>query len=108
MEISVENLVGKQVFIVLRDVKTLASAGFDSDENIFIIRGHEPRHGIWVEVPYMKNCPVMADGKSLEDSPAVIFVPWHHVVSVVHFPGRENLKMNTHMQRRLGFRQKQE
>ena len=108
MEISMETLVGKQVFMVLRDVKTLAPAGLESDENIFIVRGHEPRHGIWVEVPSVTNCPVISGDEPLEECPAVIFVPWHHVVSVVYFPGKENLKIGAPLQRRLGFRQKSE
>jgi hypothetical protein len=103
--ISVETLIDKQVFMVLRDMKTMAVTGIEQDQNVFVIRGYEPRHGVWVEVPSVSSCPVKSGNKSMENCPAVVFIPWHHVVTMVHFPGQENLEIDKPSQRRVGFRQ---
>ncbi len=105
MEINLEKLQGKQVFMMLRDVETLAATGLEHDENIFVVRGYEKRLGIWVEAEGIKNCPIKADDSKLENCRAVIFIPWHHIVSIVHFPGKENLKIDAPATRKIGFRQ---
>lgn len=105
MEINLEKLLNKKVFVLLRDVETLAKTGLEHEENIFIIRGYEKRQGIWVEAEGIKNCPVKAVGPSNEDSTAVIFIPWHHIISIIHFPGQENIQIDTPASRKIGFRQ---
>lgn len=106
MKISMETLVDKKVFMVLRDIETLYASGLDSEHNVFVIRGHEPRHGIWVEVSSIKNCPVRSKEGLLEGIKAIIFIPWHHIVSVVHFPDVDDIEIDHPMHRKIGFRQK--
>ena len=102
MEINLEHLLDKEIFVVLRDVETLA---LESEENIFILKGSEKKHGIWVETEMTKHIPVKSRDASLDGSKMVIFIPWHHIVTMVYFPGKENLEVDIPKARRIGFRQ---
>lgn len=106
MEINLEKLLNEKIFMALRDIKTLAIAGIEHEENIFILRGCEDRHGIWVEADNIKTCPVCIEGKKIEECKAVIFIPWYHIVSMVHFPGVKEIEIDLPKARKIGFRQK--
>ncbi|MCD4785008.1 MAG: hypothetical protein K8T10_14435 [Candidatus Eremiobacteraeota bacterium] len=106
MEINLDKLLNEKIFVALRDIKTLATTGIEHEENVFILRGHESRHGIWVEADNINACPVCIDGKKIEECKAVIFIPWYHIVSMVHFPGAKNIEIDLPKARKIGFRQK--
>jgi len=106
MEINLEKLLNEKIFVALRDIKTLTIAGIEHEENIFTLRGYEQRHGIWVETDEIKNCPVFIDDKKSDGCRGVIFIPWYHIVSMVHFPGAKKIEIDLPKARKIGFRQK--
>ena len=105
MEINLDKLLGQQIFVLLRDVESLTPAGISAEENLFVLKGFEMKQGIWVEVTDIKNCPVTSEGASLDGGNAVVFIPWHHIVTLAHFPGKSNLCIEQAKSKKIGFRQ---
>jgi hypothetical protein len=104
MSITLENFLDKQLLLVLRDTKSLVYTGLEHDHQIVTLRGYEERHGIWVEIESIKDCPVKSDGNPLTDCPAILFIPWYHINTILHFPGKEKLELNPRETRKAGFR----
>lgn len=102
MRVNLEMLLDKEIFVVLRDVETLA---LEQEDNVFTLRGYEKRHGIWVETDKARHIPVKGVGSSPNDNTVVIFIPWHHIVTMVYFPGKTNLEVDLPKSRKIGFRQ---
>ncbi len=102
MRVNLEMLLDKEIFVVLRDVETLA---LEQEENVFVLRGYEKRHGIWVETDRIRHIPVKSGDSSMDNNKAVIFIPWHHIVTMVYFPGKANLEIDIPKSRKIGFRQ---
>jgi hypothetical protein len=70
-----------------------------------ILRGYEERQGIWAEVDSIQNTPVTSEGNPLNEAKAVVFIPWYHIISIVHFPGKEKLEVDFKKSKKVGFRQ---
>ena len=104
MKLSLEALLDRQLYIVLRDIKNLTHVGVTQEQFIGILRGFDERQGIWVET-VLRDCPVKADGIELDDCMVEIFIPWYHIVTMVNFPGRDTLEISLKKERKIGFRQ---
>jgi hypothetical protein len=105
MEINLEKLLNKQVFVALHDYELLLPYGIEKKENIFVLRGYEKKVGIWAEMEGMKNCPVKSKDSSLEDCKVVMFIPWSHIETIIYFPGQNELEIDMPKNRKIGFRQ---
>lgn len=105
MEINLDKLMDQQIFVLLRDVESLTSTGITAEENLFILKGYEKKQGIWVEVTDIKNSPVTSEGVSLDGGKAIVFIPWHHIVTLAYFPGKSNLSIEQAKSKKIGFRQ---
>ncbi|MCE1248587.1 MAG: hypothetical protein LWY06_18265 [Firmicutes bacterium] len=105
MEINLEKLLHKQVFVALRDFESLMPYGIEKKENIFTLRGYENKIGIWAEMDGMKNCPVKSKDISLEESKVIAFIPWSHIETILYFPGHNELEIDVPQIRKIGFRQ---
>lgn len=105
MQISLENLIGQRVFLVLRDVEPLNPTGINQEQYVSILRGYDQRHGLWFEFDSVEKCSVKSNNKPVENCPAVIFVPWRHIVSISYFPDKDNLEIDRPKERKIGFRQ---
>lgn len=101
----IEKLIDKTVFIVLRDIESLEPAGINNENLIATIKGKEKRQGIWIKIDNVGKCPVKSGGKLVENTPALIFLPWYHIVTIVHFPEKDNLEIDFPRERKIGFRQ---
>jgi hypothetical protein len=104
MPVTLENFMDKQLLLVLRDTKSLTYTGLEHDHQVVTLRGYEERQGIWIEIASIKECPVKSAGEPVEECPAILFIPWYHINTLLHFPGKENLELNPKKMQKVGFR----
>lgn len=101
-------LMGKKVFIVLRDSEILKPVGIKEDKLVAVLKGKEKRAGIWIEVDAVGECDVKSGGKSVKGSRAVVLIPWSNVITIASFPDAKDLNIPSKGKRKIGFRQEQD
>ncbi|MFP4496627.1 MAG: hypothetical protein ACLFQV_00320 [Vulcanimicrobiota bacterium] len=102
--ISLENLVDKKIFLVLRDIESFSDTGLDSEKLVATLKGYEKRRGIWIELESVSQTALTVKGKDLADCKAFVFIPWSHIATIVHYPDKEGLEVKDYKAKKIGFR----
>lgn len=106
----IEDLVNDIILIVLKKVGDLSAAGINQRKFYAKIIGYD-EFGIWVDLPNYEivisedesGNPLQPDQVTREKINASVLIMWSHIVTLVHFPNRENFDFPSPFDINIGF-----
>ena len=100
---SIEEVVGDIILIILEGHEPLQKIGIDSDKIFARVKGYDG-HGLWIYQPQFKIPKANSTKKDASQKvEASILIPWGFIVSIAHFPGSEGFDFPSPFDSEIGF-----
>ena len=108
--IKIDDIVGDRVFIAFRDPKRFESIAINNQSGHYIIKGFD-HLGLWLEHPglVMINTkdgsgePIKKNKQLKESIDAVFLASWDNIITIMHYPNRENYDFPNEFEKDIGF-----